>query len=57
MNRYQKNIESLVYRSTPIEVIKEVREGQNYLEVKGWTAHGNSRVYKIYNDKVEEVRN
>lgn len=55
MNKYQRNIESLVYKSTPIDTIKQVREEVNYLEVIGWTAQGANKIYRIYDNKTEEV--
>lgn len=56
MNRYQRNLESLVYKSTPIDTIKQVCEETNYLEVNGWTARGLDKTYRIYDNKVEEVK-
>lgn len=56
MNRYQRNLESLVYKSTPIDTIKQMYEETNYLEVHGWTARGLDKTYRFYDNRVEEVK-
>jgi hypothetical protein len=45
----KQDIESLVYRSTPIDKIQSMYEGYNFIEVNG-RAGSDNLTYRIYNN-------